>query len=113
MTDQKLKNKLWSALGLSMRAGKCVAGEEQVITAVRSKKASLVMIAVDASKRTTKTIEDKCNFYRVPFLQVGSREELGHSIGKDERVVIAITDHGIAHMIRKHAENLSEVKDIE
>lgn len=105
--------KLWSSIGLCMRAGKCISGEELVLKAVRSGKAELVIVASDASANTVKKFQDKCRFYKVDFLQIGTREEIGRSIGKRDRVVIAITDSGFAEMIRKHSENLSEVKDIE
>lgn len=105
--------KLLSALGLSMRAGKCIAGEELVLKAIRNGKAHLVVVASDASANTVKKFQDKCKYYEIDCVQISTREEIGRSIGKRDRVVLAITDTGFAAMIRKHSENLSEVKDIE
>ena len=97
----RMKNKYFSYLGMAMRAGKVVSGEDNVYKAVRKGEAKLVCLAEDASDNTAKKFQDKCRFYNVPFIQYGSREQLGHSIGKTERVVMAVTEQGLAQMIKK------------
>ncbi|SFJ23292.1 YlxQ family RNA-binding protein [Thermoflavimicrobium dichotomicum] len=97
-------NKLLNALGLAMRAGKVVSGEEFVIREVRAGKAKLVVLAKDAAKNTEKKLTDKCQSYQVPLIRFGTRQELGKAIGKAERVVIAVTDPGFAKMIRQLAQ---------
>lgn len=94
-------DKFFSNLGLAMRAGKLVTGEEMVIDAVRSGEAKLVIVAEDASDNTYKKINDKCSYYHVPIHQIGRREQLGSSIGKEARVAIAVTDAGFARMLLK------------
>ena len=47
-------NKFLQLLGLAMRAGKVVSGEELVIREIRSGKAQLVILAEDAKKNTEK-----------------------------------------------------------
>lgn len=94
-----MKNKVFSNLGLAMRAGKLVTGDESVLEAVRSGEAKLVVVAEDASDNTRKKIADKCSYYEVPLFVYGSRNELGGSIGKPERVVMAVTDAGFAKLI--------------
>lgn len=44
-------NKFLQLLGLAMRAGKVVSGEELVIREIRSGKAQLVILAEDAKKK--------------------------------------------------------------
>jgi ribosomal protein L7Ae-like RNA K-turn-binding protein len=88
--------KFFSLLGLAMRAGKVVSGEEQVINVVRKKKAFLVIVADDASENTKKRIKDKTTHYGVPCVIAGNRHQLGQAIGKDERVLLAVTDQGFA-----------------
>lgn len=85
-----------SLLGLANRAGKVVSGEEQVIKQIRNGKANLVLLSQDASKNTTKRIQDKCSYYQVPLFSVDSRDQLGQAIGKDTRVVVAISEEGFA-----------------
>nr|WP_141189307.1 YlxQ family RNA-binding protein [Terrilactibacillus laevilacticus] len=83
-----------SLLGLAARARMIISGEEQVIQSIRAKKAFAVIMANDASKRTKKTISNKCNYYDVPLLIVDNREVLGRAIGQPERVLVAVTDQG-------------------
>lgn len=96
-----MNDKFFSYLGLAMRAGKVVSGDELVHKAIRSGEAKVVCLAEDASMNTMKKFHDKCRSYEVPIIQYGNREQLGHSIGKAERVVIAVTDQGLAQMILK------------
>lgn len=102
-------NKIYSYLGLSMRAGKLITGDEGVLKAVRAGEAKLVIVASDASENTIKKFKDKCFSYRVPCVQFGLREKLNNSIGKSNRIVIAIIDDGFAKMIQNEWENNTEV----
>lgn len=102
-----------NVLGLANRAGKLVSGEENVLKALRNGTAKLVIVAEDASANAVKQYEDKCKYYRVPIIRCGYRSELGNSIGKAQRVALALTDAGFAGLVNKAMQNLSEVKDIE
>ena len=94
-------SKTLSYLGLAMRAGKIVTGDEAVLKAVRSSEARLVVLAGDASDNTQKKFRDKCGTYNIPLVIAFHRDELGASIGKDQRVVLAVTDKGFAEMISR------------
>lgn len=89
-----------SLLGLANRARKLISGEELVIKEVRNAKAKLVILSNDASNNTEKKITDKCSYYNVPVVKVEDRNQLGHAIGKDARVVIAVLDEGFAKKLR-------------
>ncbi|MCM3699099.1 ribosomal L7Ae/L30e/S12e/Gadd45 family protein [Paenibacillus macerans] len=106
-------NKALSGLGLAMRAGKLVTGDEVVLKAIRSAEAKLVILAGDASANTQKKYRDKCGTYKVPLLVGFDRDMLGSSVGKPERVVLALTDQGFADMVRKAIAKTSEVEYIE
>ena len=102
-----------SGLGLAMRAGKMVSGDELVTRAIRSREAKLVVLAGDASPNTQKKFRDKCASYGIPLLVGFDRERLGASIGKPERLVLALTEQGFADMIRRKLGTTSEVEYIE
>ncbi|KAF6574309.1 L7Ae/L30e/S12e/Gadd45 family ribosomal protein [Paenibacillus sp. SEL3] len=106
-------NKALSGLGLAMRAGKLLTGDEIVYKAIRSSEAKLVILAKDASMNTQKKFRDKCGTYKIPLMIGFDRESLGSSIGKPERVVLAVTDQGFAKLIKKHTGIMSEVEYIE
>ncbi|HLU21863.1 YlxQ family RNA-binding protein [Lederbergia graminis] len=93
------QEKWMSLLGLANRARKIISGEELVVKEIKSNKAKLVLISKDASINTTKKIQDKCTFYKIPFRFVQSRNQLGHAIGKFERVVVAVLDEGFAQKL--------------
>ncbi|MCM3132024.1 ribosomal L7Ae/L30e/S12e/Gadd45 family protein [Paenibacillus polysaccharolyticus] len=105
--------KVLSYLGLSMRAGKLLTGDEIVHKAIRSGEAKMVIVAGDASANTQKKFRDKCGTYKVPLLIGLDRDRIGSSIGKDTRVVLAVTDLGFAKMISKQVGIMSEVEYIE
>lgn len=106
-------NKLFNQLGLATRAGKLVTGDELVLKTIRSSEAKLVIVAGDASSNTRKKFRDKCATYKVPLMIGFDRERLGTSVGRPERVVLALTDQGFADMIAKEIVKTSEVEYIE
>ena len=61
-------NKLLNILGLSMRAGKVVSGEQGVEIAIKSKKAYLVIISSDASNILLKSSELHVNIIKYLLL---------------------------------------------
>lgn len=101
----KLKqDSILSTIGLAMKAGKVVSGEVPTETAVKSKKAFLVIISEDASKNTTKKFTNMCTFYNVPILSYSSKEALGRALGKDMRSSLALVDEGFAKVIKRKLE---------
>lgn len=99
------QNKVLSLLGLSARAGKLASGEYSAETAVKSGKAALVIVAEDASANTKKLFHDKCSFYEVPIYEFGTKEMLGHAIGKELRASVAVLDEGLANTVISHLED--------
>jgi ribosomal protein L7Ae-like RNA K-turn-binding protein len=86
-------------LGLAMRAGALTAGNDACMTSVRSGKAFLAIVAKDTGANAKKKYLDKCKSYGVPLLELGSKESLGHAVGKAQSAILVITDHGFAHRI--------------
>ena len=102
------KGNVFSLLGLSARAGRLASGEYSTEIAVKSGKAALVIVAEDASDNTKKLFHDKCSFYEIPVFDYGTKETLGHAIGKDYRASVAVLDEGLAGTILSHLEGLVE-----
>ena len=94
------KEKALNLLGLAMRAGKLVTGEELTLKDIRAQKVNLVFIASDAGKNTQKSIKDKSLYYKIPCFDVFNSNELGHAIGKS-RMVIGIKDKGFSKKIEE------------
>ncbi len=99
------RDKVLSMLGLAARSRNVVSGGFATEQAVKGGKASLVIIAEDASGNTRKKYSNMCDFYEVPYAFHGTKAVLGHSMGKEERSVLAVTDEGFANSIRKHLKD--------
>ena len=94
-------DRVLSFLGIAQKAGKVVSGGFLCEKAVKSREARLVILAEDAQKNTVSTIRNKCTFYHIPLCIYGSKEALGHAIGKGDRSCVAVTDQGLANSITK------------
>ncbi len=102
MNHMPEKDKVLSMLGLAVRSRNVVSGGFATEQAVKGGKACLVIIAEDASGNTRKKYSNMCKFYEVPYAYHGTKGVLGHSMGREERSVLAVTDRGFADSIRKH-----------
>ena len=100
------QNKFYSLLGLAEKAGKVSSGEFAVEKSVKEGKAALVIVGADASDNTRKHFEDMCNYRDIPILVFGTKEELGHAIGKETRATIAVSDNGFAAALKKLMEEV-------
>ena len=101
-------DKLQSMLGLAARSRNLVSGETAVETAVKSGKAKLVIVPLDASDNTVHDFTNMCEYRNVPFYRYSTKTELGHTIGKDDRSSLAVTDSGFAVAIRKLLDGLAD-----
>jgi ribosomal protein L7Ae-like RNA K-turn-binding protein len=88
-------------IGLAVRARKVVVGADAVMKAIRSKTATLVVVAVDTGANMAKKYRDKCAFYQIPMLVAFSRLELGSACGKGQTVAVAFTDAGFAAKMKE------------
>jgi len=95
------QNKILSLLGLATRSRKVDSGEFMTEKAVKSGKAHLVIVADDASDNTKKEFINMCKYYHVPVCCYGSKEELGHAMGKEMRASLAVTDEGFSKSLIK------------
>ena len=94
-------NKTLSLVSLAMKAGKIASGEFCTEKEIKSGYACLVIVAEDASDNTKKMFTNMCEFYQVPMFVYGTKEELGHAMGKELRASLAITDPGFAKSLTK------------
>ena len=95
-------------LGIAAKAGKLASGEFAAGQALKARKAWLTIVAEDASANTKKEFRDKCEHVRCPLLEIGTKQELAHAIGKGERSCIAVLDQGLAAAISQTAETITD-----
>lgn len=94
-------NKILNLLGLANRAGKIITGEDMALEAIRNKKAVFVFLAKDAGINTKKRIMDKATYYEIALETGFTSEELSKAIGKENRMVVCLTDSGFAKKIKE------------
>lgn len=94
-------NKVLNLIGLATKAGKTASGEFSTEKAVKSGSAFLVLVSEEASDNTKKMFSNMCTYYEVPICFFGKKEELGHSMGKEQRASVAVLDEGFAKAIVK------------
>lgn len=91
-------------LGLAERSRNLASGEVSVENAVKSGKAWLVIVPTDASDNTVKKFKNMCEYREIPYKRYGTKESLGHAIGKDDRSSIAVLQEGFSESILKQLE---------
>lgn len=93
------EKKIYSWLGLAMRSGNLVSGDDTTLRDLKKMRLSLIILADDASANTKKLFTDKSSYRNIACRQFGTKEELGRSIGKSPRAVLGIKDKKISYQI--------------
>lgn len=93
------QDKALNMLGIAQRAGKVKSGEFMTENSVKDFSACMVIVATDASDNTKKQFRNMCEFYEVPYFEYGTKDTLGHSIGKEMRASLSVVDEGLANKI--------------
>ncbi|MCC8067164.1 MAG: ribosomal L7Ae/L30e/S12e/Gadd45 family protein [Clostridiales bacterium] len=96
-----MRDSVLSLVGIAKKADRVASGEFQTESAVKSGKASLVIISREASGNTRKKFQNMCSFYQVPAYLYGTREALGAASGSEFKAVLAVLDAGLARAIEK------------
>lgn len=88
-------------MGLCTRAGKLVSGSFLCENAIRTGKASLVIVSKEASQGTLDQFSKLCRKYNIEMITADTKANLGNAIGKGSRTVVAVTDRVFGDMIVK------------
>lgn len=99
-----MTDKIYGLLGLCQRAEKCKSGEFAVEKSIKSGKSFLVIIPEDASDNTKKKFRNMTTYRSVPYQELGTKETLGHQLGRSERSSISIEDQGFAQAMIKYID---------
>lgn len=91
--------KIYSYIGLAMRAGKVVSGDDTTLKELKKGKVHLVIVADDASDNTKKLFKDKSTYRNINQICFSTKAELGLSIGKSPRAVLGIKDKSLSQKI--------------
>lgn len=100
-----MTDRLYNAIGLCQRAGKAQSGAFAAEKAIRAGKAKLVLLEETASEATKTHYEQLCAAHGVPLMLT---ETVGAAIGKDARIVMAVTDVSFRDLIERAVRNTDE-----
>lgn len=67
------EQKIYSYIGLAMRAGKVVSGDDTTLKELKKGKLSLVIVADDASDNTKKLFKDKSSYRKINQIYFGDK----------------------------------------
>ena len=88
-------DKALNMISIAMKAGKLVSGEFACEQAIKDGSGTLCIVACDASDNTKKSFSNSCSFYEVNYVEYGTKESLGHAIGKEYRASIVVCDENL------------------
>ena len=94
MTEH-IENQVMNFLGLCMRAGRIISGQEACVDLIRSGECACALMDASASDNTRKRLIDASHSHDAPLYEV-SAGALGHAIGKKGRMVIALKPDGMS-----------------
>lgn len=96
-----------SLLGLALRGGNLVVGEEPVEAVARARDARVLLVAADAAENTVRRVRHfaeagACLWLKLPF----TKDDLGGAVGRSSVAIVAVTDIGLANaVVHKLAED--------
>ncbi len=93
-------NRLRSAVGFAMKAGKLQSGGFIVEKLLRAGKARLVILDETVSENTMEPLLRLCGNTHTPWIQM---PEMGNCIGKPDRMTAVVTTQDFADMIIRAA----------
>lgn len=92
-------NKIYSMLGLCMKAGKLACGADVCIENIKKKNAQLIIIAEDAASNTLEKFEYFSKEYNVKLISYGRIDKLSNAVGKSGKAIFTILDIGFSNKI--------------
>jgi ribosomal protein L7Ae-like RNA K-turn-binding protein len=99
-------SRIMGMLGFARRAGKVNFGFDSVLKEIAIGKVKAVLLSADASPRTSAKIKEACEECRIKLaILTISKEQLGHSIGREDTAVVAISDRSFAKRILELANS--------
>jgi len=92
-------DKALNQISIAMKAGLLVSGEFACEQAIKDGSGCLCIIATDASDNTKKSFSNSCAYYELDYVEYGTKETLGHAIGKEYRASIVVCDERLSQSI--------------
>ena len=101
--EQNKNQRLFGMIGFAMRARKLILGTPLVCAEMRYGKIKLVVISKSASEATKNKLKYKCEYYKIPAVEVDiDMQTLSKFLGKSSVIAaVGVTDERFAEEIMK------------
>lgn len=96
-----MNDKFYSMLGIGKKAGYIKAGETPSIDSIKKSKGYMLIIAEDASDNTKSKFIKLANKFNIPYYILGTKDSIGHSIGKELISTIVVCDAQFTKALKK------------
>jgi len=96
---------VYRLIGLAFRAGKLLTGHDEILRALKEGKGNLLILTEDISDRTGKEYISTAEKSDVEIRRFGTKEALGHAVGKTARPAVLVTEAGFGKTISKKIDN--------
>jgi ribosomal protein L7Ae-like RNA K-turn-binding protein len=92
-------NRAFSLIGFAQKAGHVSSGTMAAKTSLLRKRARVLIMSCDIAENTKESLLAICGRQQIPWIYLGSKHELGVSVGKAYRVALTVNDKGLAEAI--------------
>lgn len=92
-------NRAYSLIGFAKKAGQVSSGTMAARTSMLRKRARVLIMSHDIAENTRDSLLNICSKQQIPWIVLGSKHELGVSVGKAYRVALTVNDKGLADAI--------------
>lgn len=99
-------NRIYSMIGLAMKAGKIAFGADMCEEKIKNKAAYLVILAEDLSDKTKDKFIKLANLYNINIVIFGEIDLLSNSIGKSNKGIFTVLDQGFSNKILQMVKEL-------
>ena len=105
-----MNKKIYSMLGLCIRAGMWAYGADMCEEKMKYGKVSMIIVACDASDNTKSKFKRICN-KNVIYVEFGTIDEISHAIGKENKAIIGVLDSNFCKKINDMVIELKGAND--
>lgn len=91
--------KTYTYLGFASKSRNAKAGEQAALAHLKKNDVFLLIIAANAQPKAIERWKRRAEQFQVPFIILGTQEELGKAIGSSYKTIIALTDRKLSEAI--------------
>ena len=96
--------KAFGTIGLLVKSGQAVFGEDGCVALIRSGQAGLILVDEEASENAKKRYQDSCRFYHTP-LAMAPAGMIARASGRSGRMAMGIKPGGLANKLMELLAN--------